>query len=225
MNMNSILTAFSPIRNLKMLFHRPEGHYPVLDGLRALSIVMIIVFHTCSIYCTLNPELKLMEMIEGSGWAIWVWNSDKSVDVFFVISGFLITGILLKEIRNHGRIRLGLFYLRRFLRLSPAYWFVMAVYVMFGLGNSDKIWANILYINNFLPYGQQAMNWTWPLAIEEQFYLLYPLILMTVMVKAERPIKWLWGIFGLSFVVIFSIIMTDELKKERSVVGSRCCSH
>jgi peptidoglycan/LPS O-acetylase OafA/YrhL len=208
--MNVLLNAFSPVRNLNRLLRRPEGHYPVLDGLRALSILMIIVIHTASLYGALTPGLRLIDLIEESGWAAWVWNSDKSVDVFFVISGFLITGILLREIRKHGRLRLGRFYLRRFLRLSPAYWTVMAVYVAFGLKNSSNIWANILYVNNFLPYEKQAMNWTWTLAIEEQFYLLYPLVLATLAVKTKNPLPWLWGLFGLSFGVILAVILSDE---------------
>lgn len=208
--MNSFLIAFSPVANLKRLLRRPESHYPVLDGLRALSMLMIIVIHSCSLYATMHPRLSLVEVIEQSGWAAWVWNSDKSVDVFFVISGFLITGILLRDMQRTGRLRLGRFYLRRFLRLSPAYWVVMAFYAVHGLQNWENLWANVLYVNNFLPYEKQAMNWTWTLAIEEQFYLLYPLVLSFLVLKTKHPIRWLWGLFGLSFVVILAVILKDS---------------
>ncbi len=150
-------------------------------------------------------------MIDQSGWALaWVWNSDKSVDIFFVISGFLITGILLRQIDKEGKIRFGNFYLRRFLRLSPAYWFVLAIYVMLNLPNVENAWANILYVNNFLHYDDQAMNWTWTLAIEEQFYLVYPVILMLLVNNTKNPLRWMWGLLGLSFVIRFAVIMMDE---------------
>lgn len=209
--MKAFLSAFSPIQNLKHLFIRPSSNFPVLDGFRALSMLMIIVFHACTIYASMQPQVELIDMIDQSGWALaWVWNSDKSVDIFFVISGFLITGILLRQIDKEGKIRFGNFYLRRFLRLSPAYWFVLAIYVMLNLPNVENAWANILYVNNFLHYDDQAMNWTWTLAIEEQFYLVYPVILMLLVNNTKNPLRWMWGLLGLSFVIRFAVIMMDE---------------
>ncbi|MDV7396633.1 acyltransferase family protein, partial [Arthrospira platensis SPKY1] len=113
-----------------------------------------------------------MDLVEESGllWS-WVWNADKSVDIFFVISGFLISGILLRQIDRDGKIQMWQFYSRRFLRLSPAYWLVIGLYVAIGvyvvddkareLMKLENLWANVLYVNNFLPYKEQAMNWTW----------------------------------------------------------------
>ena len=226
--MNAFLSAFSPVRNIKQLFIRPPGNFPVLDGFRALSMLMILVFHTFAIYCAVHPDVEMINMIEEGGLAwSWAWNADKSVDIFFVISGFLISGILLRQIDRDGKIHMWNFYSRRFLRLSPAYWLAILVYVLIGvytlddagreMQKLDNLWANVLYVNNFLPYDQQAMNWTWTLAIEEQFYLLYPLLLMFVM-KFARPERWLWGLLGLSFVICFVVIVSDE--RIRSTPGS-----
>lgn len=208
--MKPLIPAFSLSKNTHRLFVRPDSNYPVLDGFRALSMMMIIVFHVCSLYCIYHPQLQLIDVIENHAWMALVWNSDKSVDVFFVISGFLITGILLKQIDEEGRIRFGHFYLRRFLRLSPAYWFVMAVYMYFNLPNTRTIWANFLYVNNFIPYDKQAMNWTWTLAIEEQFYLLYPMVLMLLIRKTKHYLGWMWGLLGLSFLLRLVVILMDE---------------
>jgi len=224
--MHPVLSAFSPIRNIKQLFVRPSGNFPVLDGFRALSMLMIMVFHTFAIY-TNHPDsgVTMIDMIEEGGllWS-WAWNADKSVDIFFVISGFLISGILLRQIDRDGKIHMWNFYSRRFLRLSPAYWLAIALYVWLGYNtmteesrahlNIDNLWANLLYVNNFLPYEEQAMNWTWTLAIEEQFYLLYPLLLLFVM-RFRNPERWLWGLLGLSFVITFAVIMGDEQIRSR----------
>ncbi|AUM13438.1 acyltransferase family protein [Ketobacter alkanivorans] len=218
--MSSLLSAFSPVRNLKQLFVRPESNFPVLDGFRALSMLLILVFHTFSIYCVYNPEVELIDMVEASGWSAWIWNADKGVDIFFVISGFLITGILLRQIDRDGRIRFGNFYWRRFMRLSPAYWFMIALYAWMGLSTMDlearqqlhldNLWANLLYVNNFIPYQEQAMNWTWSLAIEEQFYLVYPLVLFVLVKHTRRPLLGMWVLMGVSFLVRFMVIMLDE---------------
>lgn len=216
--MNSLLSAFSPVRNIKHLFIRPASNFAVLDGFRAISMLMVLVFHTFTIYSTFNPNVELIDMIEASGWSAWVWNSDKGVDVFFVISGFLITGILLRQIDADGKVHFGNFYLRRFLRLSPAYWLVMLLYVALNLPNVNNIWANLLYVNNFLDYEIQAMNWSWSLAIEEQFYLLYPLLLMVLINNTKRPLLWMWVVLGISFVIRFAIIVLDE--RIRTTPGS-----
>ncbi|MEZ5507965.1 MAG: acyltransferase [Gammaproteobacteria bacterium] len=208
--MHPVLSAFSPVRNIKQLFIRPPGNFPVLDGFRALSMLMIMVFHTFAIYATAHPDIEMIDMIEEGGllWS-WAWNADKSVDIFFVISGFLISGILLRQIDRDGKIHMWNFYSRRFLRLSPAYWLAILIYVALSGPNIEYLWANILYVNNFLPYEKQAMNWTWTLAIEEQFYLIYPLLLVFVM-RFRNPERWLWGLLGLSFVIRFAVIMSDE---------------
>ena len=217
--MKAFLSAFSPVANFRHLFIRPSSNLPVLDGFRALSMLLVIVFHTCTIYASVQPEVELIDMIDQGGWLrAWVWNGDKGVDIFFVISGFLITGILLRQIDRDGRIQFGNFYWRRFLRLSPAYWFVLLIYVLLGLPNVNNAWANLLYVNNFLHYEDQAMNWSWSLAIEEQFYLIYPLILMLLVNNTKNPLRWMWVLFGLSFVIRFAIIMLDE--RIRTTPGS-----
>ncbi len=217
--MRSVLSAFSPVRNIKQLFIRPQGNFPVLDGFRALSMLMIMVFHTFATYAHVHPDVGIIDLIEDGGltWS-WAWNADKSVDIFFVISGFLISGILLRQLDRDGRIHMWNFYSRRFLRLSPAYWVAMLIYLVLNGPNIQYLWANVLYVNNFIPYDKQAMMWTWTLAIEEQFYLIYPVLLMTLMKITRRPERWLWSLLGLSFVIRFLVIITDE--QIRSLPGS-----
>lgn len=210
--MNRLLTAFSIKRNFKLLLFRPSTNMGTVDGFRALSMMMILAFHSFAVFAVLNPKvITLPELVEQSGWAwAWVWNSDKSVDIFLTISGYLITAILLRQIDAVGHIRMSNFYFRRFLRLTPVYYVVIGIYVLINGPNIHNIWANLLYVNNFLPYDDQAMNWTWSLAIEEQFYLLYPVLLGLTMKHSQRPAFWLWFAFGLSFVICLAVILSDE---------------
>ena len=151
-----------------------------LDGIRAMAITAAVLSHT------LVPYM-------GGGWM--------GVDVFFVLSGFLITTILVDEWNRTNNIRLGAFYLRRALRLYPALILMLAVGSIFYryLGN-DGTWAGYrttvlfgaTYTEDFVlgitgqPYGQ--LGHTWSLAIEEQFYLLWAPILLICLKLRRSPV-------------------------------------
>ncbi|CBL46043.1 Hypothetical protein HDN1F_24600 [gamma proteobacterium HdN1] len=220
--MNRFFSAFSLFRNVRLLLFRPSTNISTVDGFRAISMLLVVAFHSAAIFAMSNPGItNLTDLVEESGWALgWVWNADKGVDVFFVISGYLITNILLRQLENEGRIRLGNFYIRRWMRLTPVYYALIGLYALAFAnvpeGNVQNLWANLLYINNFLPYKEQAMNWTWSLAIEEQFYLLYPLVLTLIVRYTRKPVVWLWALFGLSFLVIFALLISDELLRTAS---------
>lgn len=143
-------------------------YMPALDGMRAVAVLMVFVQHA----------FPWFGFPGGLG-----------VDVFFVISGFLITRILLKQHAKTGRIRLGQFYLKRMLRLYPALLVMvltfLALWQVMKLRFTDMLawsgWA-LTYLSNIamshlhvflLPFRQ-----TWSLAMEEQYYLVWPLVLI-----------------------------------------------
>lgn len=212
--MNKLLAAFSIPRNFRYLISRPATNFDVVDGLRAISMLLVIMFHSYMMYAYSQPNVELLEMVEAGGyWLSWIVNSDKGVDVFFVISGFLITNILLRQIESLGRIRLSNFYVRRFLRLSPVYYFAILLFWLAmkdnPAGNTENLWANMLYVNNFIDYKEQAMNWTWSLAIEEQFYLIFPLLLTFLVTRTKSPLFWLWVLWFAGILIRYLIIIND----------------
>lgn len=209
---NSALSvAFSLKENLNSIFERRASNYASIDGLRAVSILLVLVYHTLLVYDLSNPHEDISSILAyiGLGWA-WGWNGDKGVDVFFVMSGFLISSILLRQYTKTGGLNLKNFYLRRYLRLTPAYYLTLTIYWLMSGPNSEWIWANYLYVNNFIDYGNQAVGWTWSLAVEEQFYFIYPLILIAILKYAKKPGHWLFWLFVLSFVVRAGIVLSDE---------------
>lgn len=148
---------------------RGDGeHLPFLDGLRALAILWVIGFHS------LGPIAGFLA--HGGGWA--------GVDVFFVISGFLITGILLKEKKKTSSISLKNFYIRRMLRLLPAYYTLLAVVFFVNPFHNPNITAAVgialIYLSNYdlgLGWGRvihSGLEISWSLAVEEQFYFVWP---------------------------------------------------
>jgi peptidoglycan/LPS O-acetylase OafA/YrhL len=166
-------------------------YIPQLDGLRAIAIISVMLFHQHVLGFNL-------------GWA--------GVQLFFVLSGFLITGILLETKDNPRYFRN--FYFRRFIRIFPVYYLGLAAVVVIarlsGWGIED-VWYYILYIQNHhlalnsWRVGFPAMfDHTWSLAIEEQFYILWPLIVYMLDVRKLKIATVLLFIFAiLSRVVLF----------------------
>ena len=145
---------------------------PSLDGLRAISISMVLVGHALFSY---HGEYR-------AEWS-YLGNGDLGVSIFFVISGFLITELLLREFEKNGDISLRHFYLRRALRiLPPFYAFLLAVLIVWHLGWIASDWrswsSSLFFIRDYMLSGDWHTGHSWSLSIEEQFYLLWPAALV-----------------------------------------------
>ncbi len=161
------------------------GRIPNLDGLRAASIFLVL-FHHC-------PNLDWLGTLHANG--------RYGVALFFVISGFLITTLFLREQRRFGRVDMWRFYGRRCLRLFPLYYAVLGVYAVLVLGLGfftqanqslfvEKLPAYLLYYSNLVPRATEGpFFFAWSLAVEEQFYLVSGLM---VVLFSKRSIVWLF---------------------------------
>lgn len=165
---------FSLARNAASLWSRPEGTLPVVDGVRAFAVLWVIAYHT---FVFIGRPLR-----HGAAEPLFrVANRGLlGVNVFFVLSGFLIGRLLLRELSARGSIAFRRFYARRALRILPLYYVCLGLYCLLDTRNADTAWANLLFVNNLLPESRQCMPWAWSLAIEEQFYIAFPLLLLVV---------------------------------------------
>ena len=146
-------------------------HVPSLDGLRAMSILPVLWHHS-----TPRP----LEGILGRG--------PLGVDLFFAISGFLITTLLVREQRTHGQVSLKNFYVRRGLRIFPLHYAVLGLYVLRALFFMPDSPARSHFLHNLPWFATYTSNWfvnfnvphpvvfafAWSLATEEQFYMVWP---------------------------------------------------
>jgi peptidoglycan/LPS O-acetylase OafA/YrhL len=165
-----------PARRIPTWLH--SGRIPCLDGLRAISILLVIIAHAR--LTDGFPAIRYLQPTPAYG--------DLGVDIFFVISGFLITLLLLREHDRTGKISLKYFYARRSLRILPA----MFAFLMFiaglqiaGIVRLNAVdWASALtYTVNFHgPFDQSTrpIEHLWSLSLEEHFYLVWPLMLVLV---------------------------------------------
>lgn len=161
-------------------------YYDEINGVRALAVTAVILFHL---------GIPGFEM----GWL--------GVQLFFCISGFLITGILLdlkKSQQNLGSY-LGIFYARRTLRIFPLYYFYLSVnfFLMIAFSRPTSNYPYyILYLQNYI-FGtnrfsetQGFLAHTWSLAVEEQFYLLWPLVIYTLKERALFALSVMLCVFS-----------------------------
>jgi len=148
-------------------------HLPALDGLRAVAVFTVIVYH----------------------FGVTAVPGDLGVSAFFVLSGFLITWLLLKEHAVAGTVSLRRFYARRMLRIFPAYYAFLAVSFAIdhmrgqpwgtSLGLSSLFYV-VNYYNALNGHPTTSITHAWSLAIEEQFYLLWPVLLLVLLRGGTR---------------------------------------
>ena len=148
---------------------------PGLDLLRALAIVFVVFYHG-GIF-----DFRLPSHVDRFGWI--------GVDLFFVLSGYLIGGQLLAPLARAKPIKLGRFFARRALRIMPAYFVVLSIY--FGLPwlreypSISPLWKFLISVQNINLIGGTSFSHAWSLAIEDQFYLLLPFALLLLNGRAR----------------------------------------
>jgi peptidoglycan/LPS O-acetylase OafA/YrhL len=179
------------------------GFRPALDGIRGVAIVLVVCVHATYL---LVPKYA-GRFIPGGFIAL---------DVFFVLSGFLITSLLVEERAKRGRVSMRGFYRRRALRLFPVLWTVMVVQLIYTLIVHDPLGKELkglaaiaLYFGNFswkfhavIP---DTLGQAWSLAVEEQFYLVWPALLVLLLHFRNRrlTISVMVGLMGVAVVSRF----------------------
>ncbi len=161
----------------------PSGYLPTLDGWRALAVLFVMAFHATP------PSAR---------WLAPFTYGHHGVPIFFAISGLLICGKLAEEEEATGTVSLSRFYLKRTFRILPAAFLFVAVVALLGavgawpvpLSGRDAL-ACLFFFRNYLPYETVSLpyqtNHFWSLAVEEHFYLVWP---MLVALWGTRRLRW-----------------------------------
>ena len=189
--------------------NRPQqsiSYLPGLDGLRAIAVLAVVVYHA-------NKD--------------WLPGGFLGVEVFFVISGYLITLLLVNESQQHGKIDFRGFWMRRARRLLPAMWTLLLAVTMYcalferaelGKLRGDVI-AAFIYVFNWFKIWSRAsyfdasaldpLRHLWSLAVEEQFYLVWPVLIAVVLKKfGRRPAKLGVIFLGISVAIAMYVATT-----------------
>ena len=143
-----------------------------LDTLRALAIALVFMYHYM-VFVSGEPTFGWLSTV---GWV--------GVDLFFVLSGYLIGNAVFAGVVAGQRLSLRAFYGRRALRTLPAFWVVLAAYFLFppmmGGREPPSLWRFLTFTQNYLLQPGTAFSHAWSLCIEEQFYLVFPLVVLLI---------------------------------------------
>ena len=148
----------------RSLADRPRGNVAALDALRSLAILLVFSGHFTGEFGA-SPAIRRFPLVY-FGWT--------GVDLFFVLSGLLIGGQIWRELQRTKRIRIGMFLIRRGLRIWPLYFsfvLLIAVEAIFFGRDSTGLWSDIFMVSNFF---RHQIGGGWSLSTEEQFYVLLP---------------------------------------------------
>lgn len=174
--------------------HHSTGKLHGLDHLRALAILLVLMYHYRAF-----KHPAWIDTIGRFGWT--------GVDLFFVLSGFLISSQLFREIEKTGSIRLKTFFTKRFFRIIPPYFFTLFLYFTVPFFREreslSSFWKFISFTQN---YGLDVMNsgtfsHAWSLCIEEQFYLVLPFLLLLVL----KTKMFRYAVFFAFLLIFFSV--------------------
>lgn len=203
-------------------------YYPEIDGLRALAVLMVIYFHSSLM---VGPERSTADAAAfwDAGWLYYEFTMIGwcGVDLFFVISGFLITGILMDTANQEKCFRN--FYIRRTLRIFPLYYGVLIgcflLFVIFyGASFTIKYGLYFLYLQNWFAVFDYDyilyFDHFWSLAIEEQFYVFWPVIFVWAYRRGVvEPV--LLFLIVMSFLLRFTLAAKGELEMAFSITPAR----
>lgn len=183
-----------------------DNRFPALHGLRVIAIISVVAYHVTWIFAGEQGVLMDQDFVTQSMTLFF------GMDLFFILSGFLIGSILLRSLKKDGTQDLRRFYLRRIFRTFPPYYVVLTVLAIITpltAAQKQHLPYEYIYATNFMPLerGQLLMFWGWSLALEEQFYLTVPLLFFVLhRMKSDRARLGLLGVLWLAALVVRLVI-------------------
>lgn len=195
-----------------------DHEHAAIDGLRALAILMVVAFHSLYIAHVLLDKQAFMDLVVNLPLGLGLMISfDKAVDGFFVISGFLLASSLLKSQQRGQSLDFWRFYRKRLYRILPLFLIALALYASVAWkGDALSLLLNLFFMENNFPEATKLIPVGWSLAIEMQFYLLLPILLL---LSGRFLPQVLVALLALALLIKFWVIFSDPHLHQVSVLA------
>jgi len=161
--------------DLKSIFFRPHDRHATLDGARAITILLMVLFHVLFGIAKILGD-KVEGFIQEFPWYLnWMWQAQGS-DPLFVVSGLLVSYTLFRGFDKTGSINFKDFYKRRIIRIYPLFLIALIMYFPIGVRHWDYIISNLFFSSNFFADRKPIIPVAWSLEVQMQFYFLLPFL-------------------------------------------------
>lgn len=173
--------------DLKAIFLRSHKRHATLDGARAITILLLVLFHTLyGVVRLLQPNTENMNAFFEAfpEYLNWMWQTQGS-DPLFVISGLLVSLTIFREMDKTGTLDIRRYFKRRLLRIYPLFIFALLIFLLADNRGWSNLLANLFFMSNLVPGNKPIIPVGWSLEVQMQFYLLLPFLCL-----ALHAVRW-----------------------------------
>jgi len=167
--------------DLRDIFVRHDDRHAVLDGVRAITILLMVMFHVMFgiVLLLKKNDVAYMDafITEFPRYLGWFWQSQGS-DPLFILCGLLVSMALFREYEKNRRLAIGDFYIRRLMRVLPLFLLAVLLLLPSDSDNLGFLWSNLLFISNQVPHRRPIVPVGWSLEVQMQFYVLLPFFIL-----------------------------------------------
>ena len=207
-NASSGRRYFAFKEHLKGVFVGSEERFAPVDGMRAITMLNVVLFHCLFGFTKMYDNEKNYQFVDNlPGYLNWVWQV-RGADCLFLVSGFLMGITLIREYQRDSSINVLRFYGRRVIRIYQLFLVALAIYTMIDFDrNIQYLWANLLFVTNFSAELRSIVPVGWSMAVIMQFYLIVPFIVMAIFLSKHRLLLFILLVVVMQmvrYIVVFT---------------------
>lgn len=197
-------------QDLKDIYIRPHKRYATLDGARAITILLMVLFHVMfGIVMLFDDNFQRIDnfIVNLPGYLRWMWQVQGS-DPLFVMCGLLVAYTLYREYSKTQKIQVLRFYKRRLMRILPLFVVAMLLYFPTDKDNIEYLWSNLIFASNYVDGHRHIIPVAWSLDVQLQFYFLLPFCIY-LMYATRMPILTLVAMIVASLAWRYWVVASD----------------